>query len=247
MSDQFGYVSYYSNMFRMTLFVMVLLAGVACRQPDPGDLNPHGSRDAVRILPLGNSITMGDSHTYRSALYDLLDQAGWDFNFIGNLNDNPAQTRGRWDQDHEGHPGWTTVEIATWIGTWLKTYTPDIVLVHLGTNDLIAIGRGKGSLDESESALRAVITKLRHANPRVRILLGHLLPIYADSGVLLPLVSDWNERISMIAADLSTSESSVEVVDLHQGFTAEDLEDGVHPTAAGAVKMAQRWRDALGE
>jgi len=46
------------------------------------------------------------------------------------------------DQDHEGHWGWRTDEIlngrlaAGSLTEWLDYYTPDVVLIHLGTNDV---------------------------------------------------------------------------------------------------------------
>jgi hypothetical protein len=227
------------------LLSVFLLAAIGCRKSVPGDWNPRGSQEALRILPLGNSITAGSKHSYRYSLWYMLKDEGLDFNFVGNLNDNPMKYKGRWDKDHEGHPGWTTSQLETQLSIWLDNYTPDVVLLHTGTNDIIGIGRGTGSLSHSEKALRSIISKLRNSNPAVRILLARILPIYSDGGVLLPKVEDWNKRIDVLAEELDQPDSPIQVVDMHSDFTSDDLEDGVHPTAEGAEKMALRWKKAL--
>jgi len=104
---------------------------------------------------LGDSITQGTSSgvadedsqvSYREALWDMLDDAGYDVDFVGSLNSGSAVFGNLELADHEGHPGWTADEIvngAEWdypdkgkLEDWLITEQPDIVLLHIGTNDL---------------------------------------------------------------------------------------------------------------
>lgn len=67
-----------------------------------------------KILPLGDSITDGDAQhdSYRRALWHLLRTAGFKGDFVGSrrLNgyyDDPPP-HPDFDQDHEGHSGWTS-------------------------------------------------------------------------------------------------------------------------------------------
>ncbi len=92
----------------------------------------------VRIMPLGDSITEGvlgssDDTGYRRALYLSLTAAGHSVNFVGSLaNGTPTD----FDRDHEGHSGWRADQIRNNISSWLTTNPADIILLHIGTNDI---------------------------------------------------------------------------------------------------------------
>ena len=97
----------------------------------------------TRIMPLGDSITQGAASGepdedlqagYRLVLWDLLADAGYDVDFVGNLNSGSDILD--FDPHHEGHPGWRDDEIAANIYAWLKLNPADIILLHIGTNDL---------------------------------------------------------------------------------------------------------------
>ena len=110
---------------------------------------------ANKIMPLGDSITQGtssgvpneeDQVSYRKVLYDNLKTAGYVVNdeiFVGSLFSGESVPD--FDPDHEGHPGWRTDEIvagdplepdAGKLNEWLFAETPNIVLLHIGTNDI---------------------------------------------------------------------------------------------------------------
>ena len=110
---------------------------------------------ANKIMPLGDSITEGSSSgvaleefqvSYRKTLWDKLKTAGYVINdelFVGTLvsGDSVAD----FDPDHEGHGGWRTDQIvngnldnlsAGKLSDWLIAQEPNIVLLHIGTNDV---------------------------------------------------------------------------------------------------------------
>lgn len=96
-----------------------------------------GLAQQIRIMPLGDSITHGEHGSYpiggfRDDLADLLLNAGINFNLVGTLNDGTSSAY-PW---HEGHPGKTAEYLAANIVTWLNSTQPDIVLLHIGTNDI---------------------------------------------------------------------------------------------------------------
>ncbi len=71
-----------------------------------------------------------------------------------------------------------------------------------------------------------------------------------DDGRLFDLVgsldNNFNAEMDGIAANKSTVDSPVWVVDQHSGFdAAADTYDNVHPDASGEEKMAQKWHDAM--
>ena len=222
-----------------------------------------------RIVPIGDSITQGNTGhwTYRYPLWKMLIDAGVDFDFVGSLNYfdniNPAIPPYRgvpFDFDHEGHVFFQSGEIAGPLPGWMNGslgssggYTPDIALVHAGTNDaLLAI-----AVPTTVANLTSIIASLRARNPRVHVLLAKLISTYSfldPAGITNARVTAINAQIDGIAVAMDLPDSRVIVVDQNTGFLPNhtvpapnggDTHDGVHPSPAGEEKMARRWLEAL--
>lgn len=200
----------------------------------------------VKIMPLGDSITQGNraNVSYRRPLWKLLKSQGYAVDFVGSLQiqqDGEVGEEDRdFDLDHEGHWGWRVDEILPQVEEWTKTTKPDIVLVHLGTNDIAQ----QQDLKETIAELKQVIAKLRNANPRVKVLLAQVIPLQGSEA----RYQDFNRLVQALALQTSTKQSPVVSVDQFSGFLAEagkDTYDGAHPNAIGEKKMAQRWFTAL--
>ena len=114
----------------------------------------------VKIMPLGDSITLGTGDDprgvgYREDLFNLLNAGGYNFKFVGNeingydnYNPPPNTDFYNFGRHHEGHGGWiadgstpyNSIEdnIISWLTT-LKNHVPsdepDIILLHIATND----------------------------------------------------------------------------------------------------------------
>ena len=208
----------------------------------------------VRIMPLGDSITQADSthYGYRYALWLRLIDAEVSLDLVGSMSTNyggnpiwPLHEGQSMDPQHEGHWGWETNEIlagrsgAGRLATWLQPYTPDIVLLHLGTNDALH-GHSTAS---TVAELEQVILTLQADNPAVVILLAKLIPSRDPNASRIPLV---NAEIDGIARRRQTRLSRIVVVDQWSGFDPlADLYDPWHPDASGEAKMAQKWFEAL--
>jgi len=219
--------------------------------------------EPLRILCLGDSITQSDYNYcgYRYMLWKKMVDSGINFDFVGSIqhrflgtgNEECLEYKGRkFDRDHEGHWGWRTDHILGItkevpggsgkgnLSEWLKGYTPDIVLLHLGHNDAGAME----PTDQIADELKKVIAILQKANPRVSILLAKVIP---------SMYQEWNEELSAlnpeadgIAKAMTTKTSKILVIDLHKGFDAEkDTFDGIHPNQVGAEKMARKWFDGI--
>ena len=52
-------------------------------------------------------------------------------------------THSDFDINHEGHWGWRADEVLAKIDGWAEQTTPDIVLVHLGSNDILQKQKNK--------------------------------------------------------------------------------------------------------
>lgn len=202
----------------------------------------------LRILPLGDSITNGFPYSYRYFLYNLLTNSGHNFNFVGSQNSNPASYPGVWDTRHEGHNGASSRGIDVSLNSWLLTYKADIVLIHLGTNDVSYSIKNPASFTMTLDHMDSIINKLRLDNPIVRIYLAKIIPPgsgLTPSDQYSKLTLQWNQGIQTLADQKSTSVSPIYIVDMNTGFGDSDLTDGIHPTEAAAEKMAQRWFNAL--
>jgi len=195
----------------------------------------------VRIMPIGDSITEGTSGdaTWRYWLQKSLEANGCVVDFVGSRRGvRYGQARfSDFDPDHEGHWGWTTAQVKAEIDRWASDAKPEIVLLHLGTNDL-------GSDPERIAAgLGAIVTSLRLANPAVEIYLARLI---SAAGVPDEVMRRTNDAIARSGAEHDRPESRLIVVDQFTGFEPRaDTYDGVHPNESGERKMARRWFEAL--
>lgn len=199
------------------------------------------AQDAVRIMPLGDSITQGNRHqnSYRRPLWHALQEAGLEVDFVG------SQRRNHWgrppdpdfDMDHEGHWGWRADQILPRLDKWAAAARPDIVLVHLGTND---VAHGK-SPEQIADELTAIIETFRAHNPKVAVLVAQLI----DNAFISTQVQALNRVISGLSGH-ATPKSPVIIVDQWTGFDPRThTYDGTHPNDAGERLMATRWAEAL--
>ncbi|HVT90263.1 MAG TPA: NPCBM/NEW2 domain-containing protein [Tepidisphaeraceae bacterium] len=204
-----------------------------------------------RIMPLGDSITQafGGHASYRYWLWNELADAGYTVDLVGSQQP-PGVADGEplflnFDPHHEGHSGWTADEIAAmtqdqnWIDyTLLPQNNPDIVLLHIGTNDINHGETNESTIDD----ISTIIDGLRNVNPNVKILLAKIIP---GDGIE-DAVQDLNSLMPALVAAKSTDESPITLIDQYTGFDVDnDLYDGVHPSESGEKKIAQNWYNAL--
>ncbi|WP_158846666.1 cellulose binding domain-containing protein [Saccharothrix deserti] len=194
----------------------------------------------VRIMPLGDSITAGPG-CWRAYLWDRLQKTGYtDIDFVGTQPGGGCSVP--FDGDHEGHGGYAATGIAdnNQLPPWLAAARPDIVLMHLGTNDMW------GNFRPIESVIAAyskLVDQMRASNPNMKILVAKIIPMACPECTHVVAL---NNAIPGWAAGKTTAQSPITVVDQWTGFdTATDTGDGVHPNDAGFRKMSDRWYPAL--
>lgn len=248
-------------MKKRVVYAVLFLFFFTIVQPVAGVENT--SRQPLQILCLGDSITQADNQScgYRYALWKKLIDDQIAFDFIGSMDKRYRESPGEecppyngkaFDPDHEGHWAWRIDDILGGpqdmppesgmgnLAEWLKGYTPDIVLLHLGHNDA---GHSEPP-DRMAAELKQVIRLLQQDNPSVSILLAKVIPCVNPF---------WNSRLTVlnsvidkVAADTKTATSKVLVVDLATGFNPlEDTWDHTHPNAGGAEKMAKKWMEGI--
>lgn len=206
-------------------------------------LEPRRMLSATRIMPLGDSITssFAGHNSYRYWLWNSLQDAGYkNIDFVGSQRGvfGGAPPNGNFDQDHEGHTGWTADQIAAQTEEWAKLAKPDIVLLHAGTNDI----RAGQSIASTINDLGSIIDHLRKINPNVAVLLCQVIPEHENVSGTAAL----DDAIPNLVSQKNRSNSRVILVDQETGFDlSRDSFDGLHPNESGEKKIASRFFNAL--
>lgn len=220
---------------------LALLALVAALVAPPATASAPGPAPApapapapVTILPLGDSITYGGEHgSYRAALWArLVERDGAAVDFVGSQNDGPDRLP---DADHEGHSGWRVDEIEAEAAGWVRRADPDIVLLHIGTNDLI-----QGAPPEVVTArLDRLLTTLVATQPGLTVITASLIPLDRSTASRRA----YNAGVADLVARHRQQGHDVVLADMSRGGIggSGDIPDGVHPGAAGYAKMAAVW------
>ena len=205
----------------------------------------------VRILPLGDSLTDGQFYApggYRIRLWELLEAEGVAVDFVGSEQNGPDTLP---DRDHEGHNGWRIDEISEQADAWLALHRPDIILLMIGTNDML---QGH-ALDEAPTRLSALLDQLRAGAPDAHIVVAAIPPLVSSALVESQdpelAGTDPDERVvayNAAVADVVTAHQSkgsvVSFADMHTLDKAL-LVDGIHPKQEGYDVMAGVWHAAL--
>ncbi len=224
----------------------VALTKAQITQLAQGTVTPPSSNTTLRIYPLGDSITdsINGRPSYRRPLWFLLQNAGYNVDFVGSWARNESGLTD-YDLDHDGHAGAEAGDIAhdlnyipgtTTAPGYLGSVDPDIVLLHIGTNDLDRAQTVASTLTEIDS----IIQSLRAKNPSVVIFLAKIIPMRNfDTAV-------FNAQIDGFIATRTTATSPIIVVDQYTGYDPQtDNYDNYHPNEQGESKMAGKWFAAL--
>ncbi|MET9432218.1 MULTISPECIES: GDSL-type esterase/lipase family protein [unclassified Streptomyces] len=222
--------------------LLTLLIGLLGFAP-PTAAAASGTAAPVRVMPLGDSIT-GSPGCWRAMLWNRLQSAGHrNVDFVGTLG--PQGCGQPYDGDNEGHGGYLATNVAdqNLLPGWLAATSPDVVVMHFGTNDVWSAL----APDRVLAAYTTLVRQMRAQNPDMKILVAQLIPMNPSTcTACAQRVVDLNQRIPAWAATVTTERSPVTVVDQWTGFdTATDTYDGVHPNASGDTKLAARWYPAL--
>jgi len=214
-------------------------------------------------LPLGDSITLGcgtdspphgadncpaDAGGYRVPTAWALSQAGHNVTTMGTLRNGPAYVPAQW-LSHGGHDGWRTDQVAAVLNASLATALrpPDLVTIHLGTNDCYQ----GASVELIKTRLTALLSRLRVSAPEALVLVATILHFPRNA----PCVAAFNAALpSLVAAQRAAGWSKLVLVPMQEqtGLCTTDapLTDlcchaSMHPTAAGYLRMASAWALAV--
>jgi uncharacterized repeat protein (TIGR02543 family) len=196
----------------------------------------------VKIMPLGDSITVGYPGTngYRKNLNIGLTNSGFNVDFVGSQQNGT----GGFDPDNEGHESYSANDIRDHVYSWLTSNPADVILLHIGTNDIQGGQDAAGVVAEVNSTLNNIDQWANDNGRTVTIILAQIILCSINAG--------WNTTTKLYNDELqqmaeARSADHIIVVDMENALNyATDLSpDGIHPTDTGYAKMANVWYNAL--
>jgi hypothetical protein len=212
-----------------------VLAGAVVAGPSTAAAAAPAGPAVHRVMPLGDSITRGSGQTkheylgYRGPLQENLDGGarGFRYQFVGSQADLGGL--------HEGHGGWTVDQILEQIDTWLADADPDIVLLHIGTNNV----RHHDAAAGIAAKLAELIARIHAWDPSVQIFVAKV--VGTRDPALHELTRQYNALIPQVVRDAG---DRVHLVD-QSSVRGQALYDWAHPNDFGYLKMAYNWYGAL--
>jgi lysophospholipase L1-like esterase len=146
------------------------------------------------------------------------------------------------DADNEGHDGKEADYIRDNVTTYLNGNPADIVLLHIGTNDISLYQNVSGIRNEIESTCYNIFNWGTTNSVDIRIVLARITNWANTSGTEGLATTELNGLLQTLGDNLATSGYKISVVDMENALTyPDDIGDGVHPTASGHAKMASTW------
>jgi len=180
----------------------------------------------TKIMTLGDSTTHGrdpvntqGSETwisYRGSLWSKLKNSEYDFDFIGSMHSGSGYHQD-FDTDHEGHAGYRTITIKNNIDNYLNQNIPDIVLFHLGTNDLTYSGYGDNNPNNNKTIsvnnMKAIIDRIFIKNSNAHIFIARII---TNGDVDTSITTAYNDELENMLSNHNSS-SSITVVNMETG------------------------------
>ena len=216
-----------SGAFKAIMIGLLSLTALAAQSQD------------LRLMPLGDSITSGfrssDNNGYRGALQNQLATAVTSLDFAGSIRDGSMR-----DPQHQGHSGWRIDQVAGIATGALQAYRPNVVTLHIGTNDM---GQNY-DVGGAPNRLAALIDQTFNAAPDATVIVATLINS-GDSAIESRILA-YNSTIPGIVQARANAGKHILMVDM-SSVTSTDLYPGdpLHPSDSGYRKMAGIWNDGV--
>ena len=236
--------------------------------------NANGQGAPIKIMPLGNSITLGvtdgtipisQMKGWRYDLKQMLHLSGNEIDFVGSQSSGTdyftdsqhAGIGGTRDQYvarllTDGFDALNGVQILVPPGPYLDEYEPDIILLHIGTND-VTLETDPISIQKVSNILDLIDEYEVRSGKEITVILALIInrkkPWVAGSGA--DKTTAFNNFIKTMAQSRIANGDNLVIMDMENdaGFLYDDsdMADLVHPNATGYQKMALGWFGKLTE
>jgi hypothetical protein len=218
-------------------------AGGSAGTTSTGDYHPCPATGDCKILPLGDSITWGIQYdgAYRVELFTKAVADSKKITFTGSLSNGPSTVSGQpFPKANEGHSGWTIDQDAGLIPSPALMTIPNIVLLHIGTNDIYA-SSGQSTMPDR---LGKLVDKLIAGAPDALIVVAKITPLSNSSWNAT--IKTYNDAIPGVIKTRADAGKHVIGADMNTGFTSGMLSsDGVHPNQSGYDFMGDQFYSVI--
>ncbi|MBM9510158.1 SGNH/GDSL hydrolase family protein [Actinacidiphila acididurans] len=196
-----------------------------------------GPPPLVRVMPLGDSITWGQGSatesSYRAPLWRMVaGQKRYAIRFVGSEHNGDLP-----EPDNEGHRRYTIGQVMANIDRWTAAGRPDVVLLHIGINDL----NRRVDPDHAPERLAALVDRIYADRPGVSVVYLGLIPTTPG---LQPQIAGFNVLARHLAAVERERGRMFRYVD-PPALTAAERVDRLHPNDAGYLRIARALFPAL--
>ena len=240
----------------------------------------------VKIMALGDSITDGywTGGGYRKYLYHELEEMGYsNIDMVGpkGSNSESFQYQGQtvtYDGNYAGYSGYAiqyitgtetrqgileTISSDYGNGNMIETYDPDVVLLQIGTNDVLS-NYNDGITDRLENLVDTILADMDGENdmlyvstiPNINIAerydwlwaYGMYYPNdpEAFTAKVQGCIDSYNASIQTLVAKKQAEGAKISFADIHSVIDeTTDMYDGVHPNETGYEKMGNYWANLL--
>ncbi|MES1188028.1 MAG: SGNH/GDSL hydrolase family protein [Myxococcales bacterium] len=212
-----------------------------------------------KVLPLGDSITFGVNDEgnggYRGPLFAAAVAGAKKITFTGSVSNGPSMVSGQtFPKKNEGHSGWGISEVTPYsnnnagIATMIPNPafssgsggTPEIILLHIGTND-----SGSFTAAQMQTDLKGLLDKLFTNAPNALVVLAQIIPLGYDPNNAV--IKAYNQSLPGIVQDRAGAGKHIVLVDMSTGYSVGTMfgSDNIHPNTAGYKFMADKWYAAI--
>lgn len=215
---------------------------------------------ACRIMPLGDSITFGIGSSgggYRVELFRQALAAQRDITFVGvvapggqNGPNGPNMVNGQpFPRNHEGFSGFTISgggagSLAAQVDNAIAQTNPDIILLHIGTNDV----NGNINVAQAPQRLGALLDQIINDAPDALLVVAQIIP--TTNQQTNTRMQAYNSAMPALVQARAAAGKHIELLDLFTPFNSSPnfaslMNDGLHPNDSGYVVMGQTWFNAI--
>ncbi len=222
---------------------------------------------AFKLMPLGDSITqgVGGACSYRTPLVNSLSSCSFETVGLRETPFDPATSCIETNFDHEGRSGFRALDFLvldsgnTRVQNYAAAEIPDVVLLHVGSNDINrseppgTFNPATGAATGTVGAIDEMIDEILIGSPGTTVFVADVIPwlgasnnnnITADFAAL-------RTEIGEMVTYRANNGDDIIFVPMHDSFLAENQNtsllqsDGIHPNAAGDAHIAGLWESAL--
>ena len=170
---------------------------------------------------------------------------GYDVDFVGSMPLAPP-TDPDFDYDHEGHGGIMANEIRDNVYGYLEDNPADIVLLHIGTNDINVGQDAAGVRHEINEILNRIDDYENDYSTEVIVILALIINRDDPTTPAGVRTTTLNSLLQTLVNTRSTTGDQIRAVDHENALIyPDDMANTLHPNMSGYYKMADVWFSAL--